>query len=66
MSYDQVVLASGKMSNREGNIIPFSALQESLHSEIKTSFLEEKQLTKDLTEKNTILVINYGKLKTDK
>ena len=66
VSYGQVVLASGKMSSREGNVIPFSALQESLRNEIKTRFLEDKQLDEDLADKIAISAIKYGMLKTDK
>ncbi len=71
LAYGQVVLPSGKMSSRKGNVILFSQLQDSLEQNIQSEFLNKyrndwtPEEIEEAKRKIAIATIKYGMLNQD-
>ena len=68
VSYEQVVLPSGKMSSRTGSIIVFSKLKNQLQAQLYKNFYDQKIKEKSLNEELDALangIIKYGMLNKD-
>ena len=69
IAYGQVVLSTGKMSSRKGNVILFSQLKRVLHDTIVESYLSEYKGVWDddelelIAEVLAVATIRYGMLK---